>query len=80
MKKGGTTDPEEIAQKMGMGGMGHSGIGANTGAGTIPATQNMGLGMGQNPFGNFGGGNNFMSPFMMNNLNQPQPPTQQNEG
>jgi len=63
MKKGGSTDPEEIAKNM----SGELGLGGNGGVGTVPmANQNMGLGMNQSNFGSFG---NFMNPMMMQNMN-----------
>lgn len=67
MKKGGSTDPEDIAKNL----QGEMGLGGTGGVGTVPmAGQNTGLGMNQSNFGSFGNFMNpMMNPMMMQNMN-----------
>ena len=63
MKKGGSTDPQDIAKNMAS----DMGIGGN-GVGTMPMNNPMAM-MNQQGFGGFG---NFMNPMMMANMNNNQ--------
>ena len=61
MKKGGSTDPQDIAKNMAS----DMGIGGGNGVGTMPMNNPMAM-MNQQGFGGFG---NFMNPMMMGNMN-----------